>query len=78
MQPMPPPPMQHHPQVPGHGQSAQGTVLLQPTDGVVSFAKQSGRVAAQSAGGASMAFWIVCIVCGIGIGVVAYLIVSNV
>jgi serine/threonine-protein kinase len=66
-------------QMPGHTpQSPQGTVLLQPTDGVVSFARQSGKVATQSAGGASMAFWIICIVCGIGIGVVAYLIFSNV
>ena len=57
-------------------QSPQGTVLLQPSDGVVSIARQSDRVATQSAGGASMTFWIICIVCGIGIGVVAYVIVS--
>jgi serine/threonine-protein kinase len=74
MQPATQPQMQGRP-MPGP-QSPQGTVLLQPSDGVVSIARQSDRVATQSAGGASMTFWIICIVCGIGIGVVAYVIVS--
>jgi hypothetical protein len=58
-------------------QNPQGTLLLQPSDGIPSFARQSGKVPTQAAGGASMTFWIICIVCGIGLGVVAYLLISN-
>lgn len=72
------------------------TMMLESSEGVVSFAQQ-GRVATPSStpaiaspsaetaiagddagGGSSALFWIVCIVAGVGIGIVAYLIVARV
>jgi hypothetical protein len=59
-------------------------MLLQNSEGVVSFAQQGkqpvvakGGAGAQSEGSSAL-FWIMCIVFGVGIGVVAYLIVSRV
>jgi hypothetical protein len=60
---------------------AQKTVMLQPSDGVVSVAR-SGGGAVQTAGagpqviqGASTLYWIVCLFIGITVGVLAYVIV---
>jgi hypothetical protein len=76
---------------PGAGFPPQGappsgpnkTVMLQPSEGVVSVARQGGPLAAAGAGpmtgaviqGASTLFWIVCLTAGVAIGVIAYLIV---
>jgi serine/threonine-protein kinase len=56
------------------------TVMLQPSEGVVSVARTGGAV--PSAGGAPMAtqgastlYWIICLVTGIAVGVLAYVIV---
>ncbi|HEY0251642.1 MAG TPA: hypothetical protein VGC41_08950, partial [Kofleriaceae bacterium] len=61
------------------------TVLLQPTDGIVSVAQQQGHPSMnmgsmpmqqqQAAGGASTLFWIVSLMIGIAVGVAAYVIV---
>jgi hypothetical protein len=80
------------------GGGEQRTMMLQSSEGVVSFA-QTGSTPTPStpihlssaspsaetaiAGGntqssSSALFWIICIVCGIGIGIVAYLIVAKV
>jgi serine/threonine-protein kinase len=64
------------------GIQPQKTVMLQPTDGIVSVA-QRGGAAIPSAGpgqqmmvqGASTLFWVISLMVGITIGVVAYLIV---
>ena len=50
---------------------ANKTVMLQSSEGVVSIAR--GQVAAPT--GASTAFWIVSLLVGVGLGVLAYVIV---
>jgi serine/threonine-protein kinase len=69
----------------GGGPPAQGpnkTVLLQPSEGIVSLA-QSGGAMPQSPGfrpvseGASALFWIVSLMTGIAVGALAYLIVAQ-
>jgi hypothetical protein len=68
-------------QQPGGGNK---TVLLQPTDGIVSVARQSGAVsqpgmrAPSGDTGATPLFWAVSLIVGIAIGVVAYVIVLQV
>jgi hypothetical protein len=86
---MPPPGMQ-----PGYAQPPQSgpnkTVLLQPSDGVVSVAR-TGQALQPVAGmpgvmapapsaprvvqGATPLFWIICLIAGIAVGVLAYVIV---
>jgi hypothetical protein len=62
------------------GAGPNKTVLLQPSEGVVSVARTAGgAVAAAPPGtmvvqGASTLYWIVCLVIGIGVGVAAYFI----
>jgi hypothetical protein len=85
---MPQPGMQQQPgmmQQPQQG--ANKTILLQPTDGIVSVAAAGGPVSAQPMGGmqagtqgqviqgASTLFWIVSLVIGIAVGALAYAIV---
>ena len=59
----------------------QKTMMLQPTEGVVSFAQggpaaaASGPGAAPAAGGASTGFWIGSILAGAAVGALAYVIV---
>jgi hypothetical protein len=68
----------------------QKTILLQPTDGIVSVAAAGGPVSAQAqpgggamavagqpqgAQGASTLFWIISLMIGIGVGALAYVIV---
>jgi hypothetical protein len=59
----------------------QKTVMLQPSEGVVSVARTGGAVQAAVAGapaaaqGASTLYWIVCLVIGIAVGVLGYVIV---
>ena len=77
---------QHHPQGPpgGYGQQQNSgpnkTVLLQPSEGVVSVAQRGGQAlqAAPNPGqfvqGASTLYWIVCLMMGIAIGVLAYVV----
>ncbi len=72
---------------PQQGQGPQKTVLLQPTDGIISVAAAGGPVGAQQpiagpsgssgqvAQGASTAFWIVSLVIGVAVGALAYVIV---
>jgi hypothetical protein len=66
-------------QAPGGG--PQKTVMLQPSEGVVSVARTGGAVQAAVAGapavvqGASTLYWIVCLVIGIAVGVLGYVIV---
>jgi serine/threonine-protein kinase len=78
---------QQQPMMPPGGYPQQGqpassgpnkTVLLQPSDGVVSVARTGGAL--QPAGGkisegASPLFWIICLIMGVGVGVLAYVIV---
>ena len=66
---------------PQQGGGPNKTVLLQPSEGVVSVARTGGAV--QAAGGAmsqgaSTLFWIVCLATGIAVGVIAYVIVLQV
>lgn len=67
-------------------QGANKTVLLQPTDGIVSVAAAGGPVSAQpqaggapaqvqASEGASTLFWIISLLVGIGLGALAYVIV---
>jgi hypothetical protein len=74
----------HQMQQPGHPMGGPGggpnkTVLLQPTDGIVSVAQRGGAPmqgrAPQAQQGASTLFWIVSLVIGIAIGVLGYVIV---
>jgi hypothetical protein len=54
------------------------TVLLQPTDGIVSVAQRGGAAIPSSSGvvqGATPLFWAVSLAIGIAVGVIAYLIV---
>jgi len=85
MMPMPPQQMPSHtPTNQGHGQPQ--TVLLPDSQGVVSMAgrqsqqhRRQGQGQGQGRKGASPAvFWILCIVAGVLIGIIAYLIVSSV
>lgn len=81
---------------PGGGFPPQGaapsgpnkTVMLQPSEGVVSVARTGGAVAAAAPGmsmtgamvqqqGASTLFWIVSLATGVAVGVIAYLIVCH-
>ena len=64
----------------------QKTVMLQPSEGVVSAARGAGPIAAAAGGapmvgavqtGASTMFWIVSLLSGVAIGVIAYLIVCQ-
>ena len=94
--PMQQPPMQQM-QPPG---GANKTMLLQPSEGIVSLAKNGGpiavaqppsmfgpgpspgpvvapRVAAAPGSGASMGFWIICLLCGIGLGALAFAIMRQ-
>ncbi|HEY1813114.1 MAG TPA: serine/threonine-protein kinase [Kofleriaceae bacterium] len=71
-------------QQPGMQQPGGGnkTVMLQPTDGIVSVAQQRGAMPqtgpSHSDGGATPLFWAVSLIVGIAIGVVAYVIVLQV
>ncbi|HEY3802458.1 MAG TPA: serine/threonine-protein kinase [Kofleriaceae bacterium] len=73
------PGMQQPMQQPGGGNK---TVMLQPTDGIVSVAQQRGAMPqpgpSRSDGGATPLFWAVSLIVGIAIGVVAYVIVLQV
>jgi serine/threonine protein kinase len=65
----------------------QKTVMLQPSEGVVSVARTGGPLAAASPGGAMMTgmiqqgastlFWVVSLMTGVAVGVLAYLIVCQ-
>jgi hypothetical protein len=74
-------PQQGMPGPQGQQQSGPNkTVLLQPSDGVVSVARQGGGSLQPVGGpkvvqGASALFWIICLIMGIGVGVLAYVIV---
>jgi eukaryotic-like serine/threonine-protein kinase len=65
----------------GGGPQPQKTMMLQPSDGVVSVARSGGAVqpamggAPQIIQGASTLYWIVCLFTGIAVGVLAYVIV---
>jgi hypothetical protein len=80
--PMPPQQMPSHtPTTPqGHGQPQ--TVLLPDSQGVVSMARQSQQHAAarrrKKNQTSPAVFWILCIVAGVLIGIIAYLIVSSI
>jgi len=82
MQPQMQPQMMQQPQMPPPG-GPNKTVLLQPTDGIVSVARPSNAAIPPPGGrstseGASALFWAVSLVVGIAIGVVAYVIVLQV
>ena len=75
-------PPQQHPQQPmGQPPGPNKTVMLQPTDGIVSVAQRGGVPVSQSMNtaeaseGASTLFWIVSLVIGVAVGVAAYMIV---
>jgi serine/threonine-protein kinase len=51
------------------------TMLLQPSEGVVSVARASGALSNALSQGASTLFWAVCLTTGVAVGVIAYLIV---
>ena len=79
---MPPgfPPIQQMP--PGGGPASSGpqkTVMLQPSEGVVSVARTGQAVQPAGTGaiqqGASTLFWIVSLVIGVAVGALAYVIV---
>ena len=65
---------------PGPGGGPNKTVLLQPSEGVVSVAQRGGNAlqAAPNLGpivhGASTLYWIVCLMMGIAVGVLAYVV----
>jgi len=64
---------------PPQQQQPNKTVMIQPTEGVVSVAARSGLSAGVQAlqqQGASTTFWIVCLVTGILVGVLGYVIVA--
>jgi hypothetical protein len=63
------------------GPGPQKTVMLQPSEGVVSVARTGQAVqaaggpgAAQIVEGASTLYWIVCLFTGIAVGVLAYVV----
>ena len=80
MQPpgMQPPGMQPHGGMPSQG-GPQKTIALQPSDGVVSIARTGQALQAAGTGpvqqGASALFWVMSLIIGIGVGVLAYVIV---
>jgi hypothetical protein len=63
----------------GPGPGPAKTVMLQPSEGVVSVARTGHAVPPAGAGGfqqgASTAFWIVSLVVGVAVGALAYVIV---
>jgi hypothetical protein len=69
------------PQQQQQGGGPQKTMMLQPSEGVVSVARTGGAVQAAVGGapaavqGASTLYWIVCLVVGIAVGVLGYVIV---
>ena len=78
---MPPGMQQGMPGMQPQGGGPNKTVMLQPTDGIVSVARATGAVQAPSgpsAQGATPLFWAVSLVIGIALGVVAYVIVLQV
>jgi eukaryotic-like serine/threonine-protein kinase len=76
-----------------NGPSPNKTILLNPSEGIVSVARAGAPiasanamasansmqrpVAAPSAGGATVTFWIVCLICGVGLGALAFLIMRQ-
>jgi hypothetical protein len=66
-----------YPMPPGGGPNK--TVLLQPTEGVVSVARSGGAVQPAGTGaiqqGASTLFWIVSLMIGVAVGALAYVVV---
>jgi serine/threonine-protein kinase len=68
-------PMHNMPPPPG---APNKTVLLQPTDGIVSVARSAMPPPVQTNDGASPLFWAVSLIIGIALGVVAYVIVLQV
>lgn len=80
--PMMPPGYPPMPQMPPGGAAASGpnkTVMLQPSEGVVSVARTGQAVQPAGTGaiqhGASTLFWIVSLFVGVAVGTIAYLIV---
>jgi eukaryotic-like serine/threonine-protein kinase len=80
--PMTPPGYPPMPQMPSGGAAASGpnkTVMLQPSEGVVSVARTGQAVQPVGTGaiqqGASTLFWIVSLVIGVAVGALAYVIV---
>ena len=73
----PPPPMGGPPPGMGGGGGPAKTVMLQSSEGVVSVAHTGAPVPALNdpGGGASVAFWIVSMLIGVGLGALAYVIV---
>ena len=73
------PPQGYPPQGPPQGGPGPNkTVLLQPTDGIVSVARTGPAMAGpqrQASQGASGLFWFVCLFMGVAVGVIAYVIV---
>jgi hypothetical protein len=69
-----------YPPQPSGPSGANKTILLQPSEGVVSVARAGGSVQAATAGGAPMVegastlYWIVCLFTGIAVGVLAYVV----
>jgi hypothetical protein len=67
------------PPQPSGGSAPNKTVLLQPSEGVVSVARTGHAVQAATGApvveGASTLYWIVCLVTGIAVGVLGYVIV---
>ncbi|MCB9561046.1 MAG: hypothetical protein H6708_11615 [Kofleriaceae bacterium] len=64
---------------PAQGGAVQKTVMLQASEGIVSVASSGGAVPAAAIdadgpAGASTAFWIVSMLIGIGVGVLAYVV----
>jgi serine/threonine-protein kinase len=69
---------------PGGASGPNKTVMLQPSEGVVSVARAGGPLTAAGGPvtgavvqGASTLFWIVCLATGVAVGVIAYLIVCQ-
>src|SRR5262245_17226244 len=61
---------------PPPGQGPNKTVLIQPSEGVVSMTQRGGQgLQAGVVQGASTLYWIVCLMIGIALGVLAYVIV---
>ena len=59
------------------GGGANKTMLLQPSEGVVSMARTGGAVPPATGAmveGASTLYWIVCLFTGIAVGVLAYVV----
>jgi eukaryotic-like serine/threonine-protein kinase len=59
---------------PAGGAGPQKTVMIQASDGIVSVAGKGPLKSVEEAGGASVAFWIVSMLIGIGVGALAYVI----